>query len=417
MTRRLSPMRNPPALSPAALALWLMTDVDANTAAMADLIVSGDVKIVAMQHRFGLVRGHDEPTPRFGRADVKPTMTPTRLKRLRRASRTDNKSFRPRQRKRRTSLQEARRKVFPCRHKCIPPPNQSQAITSNSLTISRRSKPCSAACCSTTQPLIGSPIFYSRCTSGNPATSSYTKLSKQKSAPATWQRQQQIRNYLPADFKAVGDIGIEQYLRVLAGQATTIINAPEYGKIIHELSIRRELIKLSDELCHKAFHADPADEPVKQIEEAESRLASLKSTLNGGVSRSALRVTCVDDVEPEAVKWVWPDRFARGHLTLMSGAPGTAKTQISCDLTARITTSAAWPDSGVAPLGSVVMLSAEDPVKDVIRPRLEAAGADLQRVKVIEAAIGNDGKERTSICNMISRRSDDLSPRSAMLRW
>ena len=78
MTRRLSPMRNPPALSPAALALWLMTDVDANTAAMADLILSGDVKIVAMQDLFSLVRGHDKPTPRFGRPDdVKPAMTPT----------------------------------------------------------------------------------------------------------------------------------------------------------------------------------------------------------------------------------------------------------------------------------------------------------------------------------------------------
>ncbi len=40
-------------------------------------------------------------------------------------------------------------------------------------------------------------------------------------------------------------------------------------------------------------------------------------------------------------------------------------------------------------------LSAEDTVKDVMRPRLEAAGADLDRVHVVEAAIGNDGKERT----------------------
>ena len=68
------------------------------------------------------------------------------------------------------------------------------------------------------------------------------------------------------DFK-VGDIGIEQYLRVLAGQATTILNAGEYGKIIQELSVRRDLIKLSDELRHQAFHTEPDDEPLKQIEE------------------------------------------------------------------------------------------------------------------------------------------------------
>ncbi len=38
------------------------------------------------------------------------------------------------------------------------------------------------------------------------------------------------------------------------------------------------------------------------------------------------------------------------------------------------------------------MLSAEDNVKDVIRPRLEAAGADLQRVHVVEAVLGKDGR-------------------------
>jgi putative DNA primase/helicase len=41
------------------------------------------------------------------------------------------------------------------------------------------------------------------------------------------------------------------------------------------------------------------------------------------------------------------------------------------------------------------MLSAEDSTKDVIRPRLEAAGADLDRVYIIEAAKDGDGRERT----------------------
>jgi putative DNA primase/helicase len=41
------------------------------------------------------------------------------------------------------------------------------------------------------------------------------------------------------------------------------------------------------------------------------------------------------------------------------------------------------------------MLSAEDSVKDVIRPRLEAAGADLKRVHVINAVLSKDGKRRT----------------------
>lgn len=53
-----------------------------------------------------------------------------------------------------------------------------------------------------------------------------------------------------------------------------------------------------------------------------------------------------------------------------------------------------WPvtrDS--APLGSVIILSAEDDPKDTIRPRLEAAGADLTKIHLIEAvrATAQDG--------------------------
>jgi RecA-family ATPase len=112
-------------------------------------------------------------------------------------------------------------------------------------------------------------------------------------------------------------------------------------------------------------------------------------------SQSTLRVTRVSDVESEAVEYIWNGRIARRHVTLIAGVPGGGKSQISCDVSARITTGAKWPDGGRAPLGSVIMLSAEDTVRDVIRPRLEAAGADLRRVHVIEAATSNDGRERT----------------------
>ena len=112
-------------------------------------------------------------------------------------------------------------------------------------------------------------------------------------------------------------------------------------------------------------------------------------------SAKSLRLTCVNDVEPQPLDHVWPGRLARGHITLMAGDPGSGKTQIACDIAARITTGESWPDGNRAPIGSVVMLSAEDPVKDVLRPRLEAAGADLRRIHVVEAAVDDRGKERT----------------------
>ena len=46
-----------------------------------------------------------------------------------------------------------------------------------------------------------------------------------------------------------------------------------------------------------------------------------------------------------------------------------------------------WPDGGHAPLGSVVILSAEDSANDTLRPRLEAASADLERIHMLTATL------------------------------
>jgi hypothetical protein len=109
----------------------------------------------------------------------------------------------------------------------------------------------------------------------------------------------------------------------------------------------------------------------------------------------SLRTVRVADVKAQPVTWLWPGRLARGKLTLIAGDPGIGKSQISTDITARTTTGARWPDGGLAPCGNVIMLSAEDSIADVMRPRLEVAQADLSRVHVIEAAIQQNGKERS----------------------
>jgi putative DNA primase/helicase len=107
-----------------------------------------------------------------------------------------------------------------------------------------------------------------------------------------------------------------------------------------------------------------------------------------------LHFICMEDVVPKPVDWLWTGRIARGKLTLFSGDPGMGKSQISCDIAARITSAAEWPDGGCAPSGSVIVLSAEDSAEDTVRPRLEAAGANLGRVVMLRAVIQN-GRRRT----------------------
>lgn len=94
-----------------------------------------------------------------------------------------------------------------------------------------------------------------------------------------------------------------------------------------------------------------------------------------------LRTVCFADVEPKPINWLWPDKIARGKLTLISGDPGLGKSLITVALASAVSTGARWPvGGGNAPLGSVVMLSDEDSKADTIRPRLDAAGADCSKV-------------------------------------
>jgi hypothetical protein len=92
------------------------------------------------------------------------------------------------------------------------------------------------------------------------------------------------------------------------------------------------------------------------------------------------------EITPERVAWLWPGRIARGKHTCIAGEPGVGKSQLLIDIIAKITTGGDWPCAeGKAPVGNVILLSAEDGPADTIVPRLIAAGADLTRVHIVTA--------------------------------
>jgi hypothetical protein len=109
--------------------------------------------------------------------------------------------------------------------------------------------------------------------------------------------------------------------------------------------------------------------------------------------REDYALTCIADVTPQPVEWVWSDRLALGKLTLLGGDPDLGKSQISIDAAARITTGTHWPNGARARLGSAIFICSEDDTADTIAPRLEAAGADLTRVHVFHSMAG--GKRKT----------------------
>ena len=103
----------------------------------------------------------------------------------------------------------------------------------------------------------------------------------------------------------------------------------------------------------------------------------------------------VSEVKARPVRWLWPYRIPRGKLTIGAGHPGFGKSQVTCYLAARVTAGGEWPDGSghAAKGGQVVILTAEDDAEDTVRPRLEAAGADLDLIHIVDAVVrGYDGK-------------------------
>lgn len=93
----------------------------------------------------------------------------------------------------------------------------------------------------------------------------------------------------------------------------------------------------------------------------------------------------ISDIPTQKLCWLWPGRIPLGKLTLFAGDPGLGKSFVTLDIAARVTRGFDWPDGASCEAGSVIILSAEDDAADTIRPRLEAAHADLRNVHVLQA--------------------------------
>jgi replicative DNA helicase len=102
----------------------------------------------------------------------------------------------------------------------------------------------------------------------------------------------------------LGGITVSQYLARLAAEATTVINAEDYGRTIYDLAVRRNLINIGEDMVNVAFDAPVDSSPRDQIEEAERKLYSLAETgrYDGGFQRFSDALTAAIDMAAAAYK-------------------------------------------------------------------------------------------------------------------
>ena len=134
------------------------------------------------------------------------------------------------------------------------------------------------------------------------------------------------------------------------------------------------------------------------VEELYARIDAAPAWMPQAVGDSTsasdgLVARCAADIRPKKVDWAWQNRIALGKHSMIGGEGGLSKSQFLAFLAATISTAGMWPaDEGTAPLGNVIMFSAEDDPDDTIVPRLMAAGADRSRVRIVEAARDASGE-------------------------
>ena len=149
-----------------------------------------------------------------------------------------------------------------------------------------------------------------------------------------------------------------------------------------------------------------------EIPPPDARLGGLVKVVQLSAQRDMLRVAsqsnivatvalvsrCAADIPPENIEWLWPGRIALGKHACIAGEPGTGKSQLTVAMIAAVTTGGMWPcGEGRAPIGNVIILSAEDGAGDTVIPRLLAAGADLRRVHLVSAVRDVNGRRALNL--------------------
>ena len=111
----------------------------------------------------------------------------------------------------------------------------------------------------------------------------------------------------------------------------------------------------------------------------------------------------MSDIKPKPINWVWKDYIAKGTFTLITGEPDLGKSQMTLSMTAIVTTGGNWPVSGEkCEEGNVIILSDEDNLEKTIRPRLEANGANLEKIHYLDGIGKGDSNSDCELFNLKS---------------
>jgi replicative DNA helicase len=219
-----------------------------------------------------------------------------------------------------------------------------------------------------------------------------------------------LKTFLPSDLDIAG-LTVNQYLARLAAEATTIINAEDYGRAIYDLSIRRDLITIGEDMVNLAYEAPVDATPQTHIEDAERKLFELAETgrFDTGFLRFTQALTTAVDMAARAYQREERlsglatglrdlDKYMGGlqksDLIVIAGRPGMGKTALATNIAYNVAHSfqpetkadgtVEAVDGGRVGFFSLEM-SAEQLATRIISEQTEIASSTIRRGQITDA--------------------------------
>jgi len=203
-----------------------------------------------------------------------------------------------------------------------------------------------------------------------------------------------VRNALEesGELEKVGGV---TYLQDILNNVPSSANAAYYSGIVKEKAQRRRLFSVVEQIKKVSESDLSTGECVSQVQQIA---AGLDGAVEGNGNSQPI-VKSLADVKPLPIDWFWYNRIPLGMLTLVLGDPGLGKSFLTLYMAAKVSTGGAWPDGdglpdNSAPQGSIIILSAEDDLPRVMRPRLDSLGADVSKIISLESVRIRDENDR-----------------------
>ncbi|MBX9830310.1 MAG: replicative DNA helicase [Xanthobacteraceae bacterium] len=218
-----------------------------------------------------------------------------------------------------------------------------------------------------------------------------------------------VKTFLPADLD-IGGLSLSQYLARVAAEATTVINAADYGRSIYDLATRRELINIADDIRDAAFNSAVDSAPREQIEHAEQRLYEVAETGRFGSGFETFDAALTQAIDNAALAYQSDGKLSGlptglkdldammgglqpSDLIIIAGRPGMGKTSLATNIAYNVAkayeapvASAGSPQvrsGGIVAFFSLEM-SSEQLATRVIAEQSEISSSSIRRGEISE---------------------------------